>query len=290
MHARTLQDQFSRPLMQSTSRNNVLALFADALRGKDLDERVATGEQLAVDLRKPSGSRLMLDAQHYVHDLDKVDARRSADDYENELAVGDRCCPPGPNTGVYCTADGRRICDYDRVGQRTLSVTGGGIITLSPQPGASFSWWRPRLIRMFAHDVTNPSIPRWEGDFLTLIQIGQHPVEGFSTAPAAGVVDGIHMADFVTPDNSGIPVGWPDFSITGQSNQLTVSGISLWQVGVLQLAYLTIMGNPLNERNGNAQRCNGNSTPPSGIPGTSTGGSSSVGGDYRTPRQGPRGL
>jgi hypothetical protein len=232
----TIQDQYTRPLVQSVELADTLRLFGRALAGKSGAERFATGLQLQEDLRKrPNG---------YVDALDRVDALRSDPEYVNRLAIGERsCCPPGPNTSPMCTLDGRRICDYDRVGDRDPGLAGNTAFSLSPQPAASFSWWRPKLIRFFAHDTTNPSIPRWEGLFVTLITVGAHPVEGFSTAPAAGVAAGVHAGDFVVPDNSGVPVGWPDFSNDANSNQLVFSGIGLWNAGITYSTYLTVMGN-----------------------------------------------
>jgi hypothetical protein len=282
MGARILQDQHTRGLRNSTELKNVLHLFADAMRGKKGVERTAIGNQLAVDLRRGASSSILLAAQGYTEALDKVDADRSSEGYRNTLAVGDaRCCPPGPNTSIGCTADGRRICDYDRIGARSDDVNGQGVITIEPQPSAGFSWWRPRLVRGFAHDVTNPSIPRWEGDFITLIQIGQHPVEGFSAAPSVTEQQGVHFGDFVVPDNSGIPVGWPEFSNEANSNQFIMQGISLWQAGVHQYAYFTIMGNPLDSRTGPAMRCNPESTPPGPVGGATAG-------NYSNPGQGSR--
>lgn len=289
-----IQDQFTKSLVRSPSRSNVLKLFAAALITTDVEERKARGLQLAEDLRRPASSSLVLDAQQFVHDLDAVEARRSDPEYRNELAIGDACgdwCPPGPNTSLMCTADGRRICDYDRVGARTESVAGQGVITLDPQPSAGFSWWIPRLVRMFAHDVTNPSIPRWEGDFITAITIGSHPVEGFSNPATVGQLSGIHMGDFVVPDNSGVPVGWAPFSNDANSNALNISGISLWQVGVNQYAYITVMGNP--SKNGDfGSRCHPSSTPcPPCGDGTGGGGRPPSGTrTYRNPGQGSRPL
>lgn len=287
-----IQDQFTRPLLSGPSRSNLIKLFATALVGaSDVDERNARAQQVALDLRRPASSSIVLDAQHFVADLDAVDARRSDPEYQNELAVGEQCgdwCPPGPNASVMCTADGRRICDYDRVGARTESVAGQGIITLNPQPSAGFSWWVPRLVRMFAHDVVNPSIPRWEGDFLTSITIGSHPVEGFSNPATVGQLSGIHMGDFVVPDNSGVPVGWSAFSNDANSNGLAISGISLWQAGINQFAYITIMGNPSRDGAfGNTGRCHPGSVP---CPPCDGGGGRSGTRNYRNPGQGSRPL
>lgn len=266
---RTINDQYTAGLRNSTELRNALGIFGRAMQGKsDPAERFAVSLQLQSDLRKhdPSG---------YAAALDAVDKLRSSPDYVNLLAVGERtCCPPGPNTSPMCTLDGRRICDYDRVGDRDIGVAGNGIFTLTPQPAAGFSQWRPKMVRMFAHDVTNPSIPRWEGLFITTITIGQHPVEGFSVAPAAGAVAGIHFGDFVVPDNSGVPVGWPDFTNEALSNQLTISGIGMWSADIDFTAYVTVMGNPI--KNNAECRVNGDSSP---LPPTPYGGTAIAGGN-----------
>lgn len=270
-------DQYTPALMGSTELKDALALFGNALAGKEGAERIDVGRELVEDARRKRIG--------YVEALDAIDARRSSPDYRNEVAIGRRgapdldwrdevaiggdCCPPGPNTTPACTVDGRRLCDYDRVGNRTLAFAGQTTFTLAPSPAAGFAWWKPKLVRGFAHDNTNPSIPRWEGLFITLITIGAHPVEGYSTPPAAGVVSGVHFGDYVTPDNTGIPVGWPRFSNAAQENALSIQGFSLWGAAISTIAYFSVMGNPLNE-NGKECRVNGNSNPLPPIP-SSTG-------------------
>lgn len=256
MGAQILSDQHTRPLLHSTELKNVIHLFRDALAGKQGEERIATGQQIAEDMRRPAAGAKLLDAQGYASALDAVDLERSASDYRNTLAIGDaRCCPPGPNTSPACTADGRRICDYDRIGARSDDTNGQAVFSVTPAPAASFAWWRPRLVRSFAIDTTNPSIPRWEGDFVTVLTIGDHPVEGFNNAPTVLVTQGVHLGDYVTPDVTGIPVGWPDVSNVANSNQIVMSGISLWQAGVHQFVFLTVMGNPLKSEGGDPRRC-----------------------------------
>lgn len=171
------------------------------------------------------------------------------------IAVAGDCCSPGPNTDPRCTRDGRRICDYDRIGDRD-DVTGGDQpFSLSPEPQAGFSWWNPALFRMYAHDQSNPSITRWEGLFITLITIGSHPVEGFNAQPAAGVNQGIAVNDYVVPDNSGVPVGWPVFSNSANSNQLEIAGIGLWPAAVNYRVFCSVMGNPRKSPGGPDFRC-----------------------------------
>lgn len=280
MTSPVLQDQYTGPLVRSTELGNVIHLFRDALEGKQGEERTATGLQIAEDMRRPAASSKLLAAQGYASALDQVEVHRSSLEYRNELlAVGDaRCCPPGPNAGVYCTVDGRRICDYDRIGGMSDDVNGQAAFTVSPQPSASWAWWRPKLVRSFAIDVTNPSIPRWEGDFVTILTIGDHPVEGFNTAATITARQGTHLGDYVTPDVTGIPVGWPDVSNTANANQLTFSGISFWQAGVHQFVFLSIMGNPI--KNGELRRCHPDSVPVPPVPGGN--------GNYRNPGQGSR--
>ncbi len=283
MGAQILRDQYTGPLVRSTELGNVIHLFRDALAGKrDRDDRLATSQQIAEDMRRPAAGSKLLAAQGYASALDDVDVHRSSPEYRNTLAIGDaRCCPPGPNTSVYCTVDGRRICDYDRIGGMSDDVNGQAVFTVTPQPSASFAWWRPKLVRGFAIDVTNPSIPRWEGDFVTVLTIGDHPVEGFNTAPTIAVRQGVHLGDYVTPDVTGIPVGWADLSNTANANQLVFSGISLWQAGVHQFVFLSVMGNPL--KNGEVRRCHPESVP---VPPMTGNGSST--GNYRAPGQGSR--
>lgn len=247
-----IRDQYTDGLMRSTELRDALRHIGRALAGKSGAERFATSLQLQSDMRTKRVG--------YVEALDAVDRRRNDPDYVNRIAIGERsCCPPGPNTSPMCTSDGRRICDYDRVGDRDPGVAGNGIFTLTPAPAAGFAFWRPKLVRMFAHDTVNPSIPRWEGLFITLTTIGAHPVEGFATPPAAGVVAGVHFGDYVVPDNSGVPVGWPDFSNAANEQALVISGIGLWAAGVTFSSYVTVMGNPLG-KNGEECRVNGGST------------------------------
>lgn len=248
-----INDQYTAGLVGSSELREAIGMFRGALRGKTGADRLAAGLQLQSDLRRKGGG--------YIDALAKVEALRSDPDYVNRFAVGARdCCPPGPNTSPMCTADGRRICDYDRVGDRDPGIAGNAVFTLTPNPAAGFAWWRPKMVRMFAHDTVNPSIPRWEGLFITLITIGAHPVEGFATPPAAAVTDGVHFGDFVVPDNTGVPVGWPDFSNVANAKNLVISGIGLWAAGVTFSSYVTVLGNPLDP-NGAECRCNGDSSP-----------------------------
>lgn len=253
-------DQFSRPFYHS----HELATAKDHLRGAlastlDRRERLAIGQDWAESMRKRRPA--------FVEALDNIDHRRREPDYRN-MAIGD-CCPPGPNSTPGCTIDGRRICDYDRVGDRDSSA-GNAAFSLSPQPQSSFSWWRPKLVRLAAFDSTNPSTPRWEGLFITSITVGQHPVEGFSDDPSATVTSGVHFGDFVVPDPTGVPVGWPDFSNDANANQLVIDGIGLWNANITVLTFCTVMGNPLDNRAGVDRRCNNSAPPVPPMPGGST--------------------
>lgn len=260
-------DQYTRPIVESAELRDALRSFRAAMGAeKDHTERHARGQQWQEDVTR-RGRR-----STFVEALDAVDARRSDPNYVNRVAIGDRpapgngmsctsCTVPGPNTSVYCTVDGRRLCDYDKVGQRTAALAGNTVaLSLSPQPSAGFAFWRPKMIRGHAIDATNPSIPRWEGIFLTGITVGSHPIEGFFTSPAAGVVDGIFFGDWVTPDPAGIPVGWPKFSNTSNALSLQVSGIGLWNAGVSFIAGVTVFGNPVSLE-GMESRCHPQATP-----------------------------
>lgn len=265
-------DQYSRPLVESVTMKEALGAIQHALKGKHGGERTATAQELVASARaKRTGGRLHGVIANAARALDEIDALRQAPEYRRNVAVGagqcyDNGCSPGPNSSPLCTRDGRRICDYDRVGVRQAVVAGTTIFSLSPQPGSGFPFWRPKMARANAIDSANPSIPRWEGLFVTQLTVGGHPVEGFNAAPAAGVTQGVSLGDYVVPDPSGIPVGWPEFSITGQARELVFAGISLWNAAIGFNVMLTVLGNPLETMNGRDCRCHQGSSavPPAG--------------------------
>lgn len=249
---RIIEDQYTRGLMGSRHIATVIAALSAAARSSD----ASALEQGAHDLRSKGNA--------WLDELDRVGDLRSHPGYVNKVAIagpGAGCCPPGPNTNPMCTRDGRRLCDYDAVGVRTGATAGNAIFNLSPQPAAGFTRWRPKLVHGFAFDSGNPSVPRWEGLFVTNITVGQHPVVGYSTAAAAGVLDGQPFADWVTPDPAGVPVGWPDFTPTALQRALVISGIGLWNVGITFIAQITIYGNPIDDDQNCEKRCNPGSTP-----------------------------
>lgn len=237
-------DQHTRGLVLSDDALNFRRRLAAALLTTDRgDEKIAIGQDFAHTATRRRDA--------FVRALEVVALKRERGD-SHPVAIGEGlCCPPGPNTQVQCTIDNRRMCDYDRVGNRTLTTAGNAQFTLEPQPGAGYSFWRPKMVRGWAHLTSNPSIPAWEGLFITNITVGSHPVEGFSTAPAAGVQDGIAFGDYVVPTTDAVPVGWPVFSNEANSNQLVITGIGLWPAASAYIAYITVLGNARKALDGN---------------------------------------
>ena len=268
-----VHDQYTPVILGSPELASGLRLFRRALSGQtDPDERTARGLQFAEDLRRGSG-------HDFAKMLDAIDARRSAPNYVNRVAVGDRCStacvPPGANADPMCTADGRRICDYDRVGARSNAFAGQTTFAISPQPTSTYAFWRPRMVRGHAIDAGNPSIPRWEALFITNITVGGHPIEGNSATPTTAVLDGFFFGDYVVPDASAVPVGWPAFSNTANNRQLVITGVSLWAAAINTIAALDVLGNPMSALDGNPCRTHPDSTPVPPVAGSSyTGGGS----------------
>lgn len=263
-------DQYTAPLLNSQSRKTLSRYIAGALRGKSTDERIAVGADLAEGILRHSTRPVFehADELRRVHELRHARARDAA------LAVGDNCnacVPPGPNADPMCTADGRRVCDYDRIGFRTLTTAGNAAFQLTPVPGAGNSWWKPRMVRMYAHLTADPSIPAWEGLFLTSITVGTSPIEGFNAPPTAAVQAGVHFGDYVTPTPPGIPVGWPSISNQANERSISIDGIGLWPAASNFIAYVSILGNVLPTCDGMPKRINGDSVPVPTIPGTSVG-------------------
>ena len=257
-------DQHTAPLLQSKARADLRTYIALALGGRSPDERVAVGAELAESIMRHRTQTRFEHAQ----ELEQVARLREAPDYHHRrraaVAVGDACnscTPPGPNTDPNCTADGRRACDYDRIGFRTLSTAGNAAFALTPVPAAGNSWWVPRMARAYAHLTADPSIPAWEGLFLTSITVGTSPVEGFNLPPTAAVQAGVHFGDFVTPTPPGISVGWPRISNAANERNISIQGIGLWPAASAFIAYFTIMGNVLPTCDGQPARINAGSTP-----------------------------
>lgn len=268
-------DQYTNPLLKSQHRKVLSRYVAGALRGKSASERVAVGADLSEGIMRHSTRA----GFEHVDELRRVFELRSEPEYKHRrrVVVGDACnscTPPGPNMDPNCTADGRRVCDYDRIGYRTASTAGNAIFTLIPVPAAGNSWWAPRMARAYAHLTADPSIPAWEGLFLTTITVGTAPIEGFNTPPAAGVQSGVHFGDFVTPTPPGIPVGWPRISNAANERNISIGGIGLWPAASSFIAYITILGNVLPTCDGQPGRINPGSTPVPPMPGTSVSGRS----------------
>ncbi len=266
---RVIADQFTSGLVAES--RGFRSRLADALASaRSSSDRIAIGQEVAFDAQRRRTD--------FARALEVVAGRRERGE-SRAVAVGDGCCPPGVNTQPQCTIDGRRMCDYDRVGHRTLTTAGNGVFSLIPQPSAGNSWWRPKMVRSFAHLTSNPSVPAWEGLFITSITVGTSPVEGFNNPAAATIQDGIHFGDYVVPDTSAVPVGWPKFSNTANSNQLILSGIGLWPVASAFIAYVTVLGNTLNDA---GQDCRVNDKSPR-VPAMPTGGPSTgvAGRNYR---------
>lgn len=264
------EDKYTRPLMQSHERADFTSKLAAALSGKSPEERIAVGQDFA-ETHARRGNR-----HAFVSALAEVDARREA------VAVGEGCgqpmsCSIGPNTQPHCYVDGRRLCDYDRVGVRTVSTAGDAVFTLSPQPAAGSAYWRPKATRMWAIRASDPSIPAWEGLFITSITVGTAPVEGFNNAAAAGQLQGVAFADYVVPDWDAVPVGWPVFSNDANAQQLIISGIGLWPTASNYIAGVSVLGNRFNPANATESRCHDGSTR---IPDMPAAGSYTAGGSY----------
>lgn len=260
MHATT--DRFTRPLVESVERRDfttrlgiVLALTVTPA------QRVAVGNEFAETMRKKKHA--FFDA------LERVDAERERDAREparKKVAVGaDGCgqppCAIGPNTDRRCYVDNRRLCDYDRVGFRTLTTAGNTIFTMTPEPAAGSAWWRPKATRMWAIRTDDPSIPAWEGLFITSITVGTSPVEGFNTPAAAGVQAGVFFGDYVLPDGDAIGVGWPIFSNVSNAQQLIISGIGLWPAAAAFIAGISVLGNKWDPSTATESRCHNGSAP-----------------------------
>lgn len=259
-------DKYTRPLLESPARLAFAIYLAGALKGKDHAERVAVGQDLAEHVGVGRGSR-----HEFVQALAAVDERREQHARERAagIAVGDGCgqpmtCAIGPNTQPQCFVDGRRLCDYDRVGSRTASTAGNAIFSLQPEPGAGSVFWRPKGVRASAVRASDPSIPAWEGLFVTGITVGTAPVEGFNNAPTATITDGIFLGDYVVPDGTAIPVGWPPFSTLAMKQQLQIFGIGLWPAASAYFAGVTVLGNRYDPATASESRCHpqASSVPP----------------------------
>lgn len=256
-------DKHTQALITSQHRRRLAAYIRGAMEGKDTAERLAVGADLADTIIRHSSRPSFEHAQ----ELARVAELRG-------LAVGESCntcVPPGPNADPLCTADGRRVCDYDRIGFRTLTTAGNGAFQLTPVPSAGNAWWKPRMTRMYAHLTADPSIPAWEGLFITSITVGTSPIEGFNTAPAAGVQTGVHFGDYVTPTPPGIPVGWPSISNAANERQIVIDGIGLWPAASAYIAYVTILGNIIPTCDGEPRRVNAESMPLPRVAGTTVG-------------------
>lgn len=251
-----IADKYTRPLITSHERASFFAVIAAALVGvRSAPERVAVAADVAERRRRRGDG--FLDA------LAKVDKLR-----EQRVAVGDvgcgqpPTCPIGPNTQRQCYIDGRRICDYDRVGSRTLTTAGNAAFAIVPAPAAGSAWWRPKATRAWAFRTDDPSIPAWEGLFITSITVGTAPVEGFNTlAPTAATQQGIFFGDYVVPDGDAIGVGWPVFSNTANEQQLSIQGIGLWPAAAAYIAGFSVLGNRYDPGTATESRCHNGSAP-----------------------------